>query len=393
MPVRRPSLILALSVLPALGLLSGCGQDAQQGPPPPSAESQAAIKDDGGAPRESLGRAIDGLFGDEDVGRTDALVVMKRGSVIAERYGAGIKPETRLHGWGMGQCVTALMIGQLVSDGRLRLNESAPIPAWQRPGDPRGEITLKQLLQMRSGLRHSESGPPAANGNPEAGLARQSDRMRMLYLDGRDDMAAYAEAQPLEAPAGARFVNSAATPVILSDLAARVLSPDRNPDRRRRAVGDYLRNRVLLPLGMDSGMAGFDRAGTMIGSAMIHADARDWAKLGEFLRHTGSIQGAQILPRRWVQFMLEPSPRNPGYGAGVWLNRGRGKNGGGDEAVLFPGMAPANVFACVGEHGQYVIGSPDQLLTIVRLGESDPQQERLLHDRLGKLMAMFPGGI
>jgi hypothetical protein len=40
-----------------------------------------------------------------------------------------------------------------------------------------------------------------------------------------------------------------------------------------------------------------------------------------------------------------------------------------------------------------VIGSPDQLLTIVRLGESDPQQERLVHDRLGKLLAMFPGGI
>lgn len=389
MPVRRPPLILALSVLPALALsvLAGCGQDAQQGPPPPSAESQAAIKDDGGAPRAAFGRAIDGLF-DEDLGRTQALVVMKRGSVIAERYGAGVKPDTRLDGLGMGQCVTALMVGQLVSDGRLRLAESAPIPAWQRPGDPRGEITLKQLLQMRSGLRHSETAA-SATGGP----ARQSDRMRMLYLDGRDDMAAYAEAQPLEAPAGARFVDSAATSVILSDLAARVLSSDRNPDRRRKAVNDYLRNRVFAPIGMDSATAGFDRAGTMVGSAMVHASARDWAKLGEFLRHTGSIQGAQILPRRWVQFMLESSPRNPGYGAGVWLNKAKAKAGAGGEEVLFPGMAPGNVFACVGEYGQYVIGSPDQLLTIVRLGESDPQQERLVHDRLGKLLAMFPGGI
>ncbi|GFE73025.1 serine hydrolase [Novosphingobium sp. TCA1] len=394
MPVRRPPLILALSLVPVLALagLAGCGQDAQQGPPPPSAESQAAIKDDGGAPRAAFGRAIDGLFA-EDVGRTEALVVMKRGAVIAERYGEGVRAETRLHGWGMGQCVTALMVGQLVSDGRLRLAESAPIPAWQRPGDPRGEITLKQLLQMRSGLRHSETGGSANGASTGGSLAQQSDRMRMLYLDGRDDMAAYAEAQPLEAPAGARFVNSAATPVILSDLAARVLSPDAHPDRRRKAVGDYLRNRVFAPLGMDSAMAGFDRSGTMIGSAMIHASARDWAKLGEFLRHTGSIQGAQILPRRWVQFMLESSPRNPGYGAGVWLNRTKAKPGAGGEDVLFPGMAPGNVFACVGEQGQYVIGSPDQLLTVVRLGESDPVQERVVHDRLGKLLAMFPGGI
>jgi CubicO group peptidase (beta-lactamase class C family) len=389
MPVRRPPLILALSLVPALALsaLAGCGQDAPQGPPPPSAESQAAIKDDGGAPRAALGRAIDGLFA-EDVGRTQALVVMKRGSVIAERYSDGVKPETPLDGWGMGQCVTALMVGQLVSDGRLRLAESAPIPAWQRPGDPRGEITLKQLLQMRSGLRHSES-----DASVPGGSAGQSDRMRMLYLDGRDDMAAYAEAQPLEAPAGARFVNSAATPVILSDLAARALSPDRNPDRRRKAVGDYLRNRVFTPLGMSSASAGFDRSGTMVGSASVHASARDWAKLGEFLRHTGSIQGAQILPRRWVQFMLEPSPRNPGYGAGVWLNRTKAKAGPAGDEVLFPGMAPGNVFACLGEYGQYVIGSPDQLLTVVRLGESNAEQERLVHDRLGKLLAMFPGGL
>ncbi|WP_395334199.1 serine hydrolase [Novosphingobium sp. BL-8H] len=385
MPVRRPPHILALLAVPALVLpLWACGKSAPDGPPPPSAEAQAAIKDNGGAAHDAFGRAIDGLFEDAEVGRTEALVVMKRGSIIAERYGEGIKPETRLQGWGMGQCVTALMIGQLVSDGRLRLDESAPVPEWQRPGDPRGEITLRQLLQMRSGLRHSEAG-----GVPADGVSGQSDRMRMLFLDGRDDMAAYAEAQPLEAPAGAVFENSAATPVILADLAARVLSPDMSPDRRRMAVGEYLKNRVLLPLGMTSTLVGYDGKGTMIGSAMVHASARDWALLGEFLRHTGTVGGAQVLPRRWVQFMLAPSPRNAAYGAGVWLNRAKAS----DQAILFPGQAPTNAFACLGEQGQYVIGSPDQLLTVVRLGESSHAQEGALHDRIGKLLALFPGGV
>lgn len=385
MPVRRPPHILALLAVPALVLpLWGCGKSQPDGPPPPSAASQVAIKDDGGAARDAFGRAIDGLFDDAEVGRTQALVVMKRGSVIAERYGEGIGPATRLQGWGMGQCVTALMIGQLVSDGRLRLDESAPVPEWQRPGDPRGEITLRQLLQMRSGLRHSEAG-----GAPADGVAGQSDRMRMLFLDGRDDMAAYAEAQPLEAPAGAVFENSAATPVILADLAARVLSPDATPDRRRVAVGEYLKTRVLLPLGMASTTVGYDGKGTMIGSAMVHATARDWALLGEFLRHTGAVRGAQVLPRRWVQFMLAPTPRNAAYGAGVWLNRAKAS----DQAILFPGQAPANAFACLGEQGQYVIGSPDQLLTVVRLGVSSHAQEGELHDRMGKLLALFPGGV
>ncbi len=341
----------------------------------------AAIKDDGGAPQVSLARAIDRLFDSETVGRTDALLVVKRGTVIAERYGEGTSRKTPLPGWSMGQCVTALMIGQLVSDGRLRLNESAPVSAWQRPGDPRGVITLRQLLQMRSGLRHSES-VTVVPGGPQA----QSDRIRMLFLDGRDDMAAYAEAQPLEAPAGQVFEESSASVVILADLAARVLSPDNDPHRRRVAVSEYLNNRVLDPLGLRTMRVGFDRTGTMIGAARVHASARDWAEIGEFLRHTGSVRGAQVLPRRWIQFMLTPSPRNPGYGAGVWLNHAEA----GDDGRLFPGTANSDVFACLGEHGQYVIGSPRQLLTVVRLGETGPEKEQALHREIGALLALFP---
>ncbi|AOR77628.1 hypothetical protein NRB_30460 [Novosphingobium sp. 11B] len=378
MSVRRPPLIAAMLMLPALW---GCGSGAPEGPPPPSTESLAAIKDAGGAPRESLGRTIDRLFDDEAVGKTDALVILKRGSVVVERYGEGVKPDSRLPGWSAGQCVTALMIGQLVSDGRLRLNESAPVPEWQRPGDPRGVITLRQLLQMRSGLRHVET-TSAGTGRIED----ESDRMRMLFLDGRDDMASYAEAQPLEAPAGKIFVHSSASAVILSDLAARVLSPDHDALRRRAAVSDYLRNRVLQPIGLGSAIVGYDRAGTMIGSGMIAMTARDWGNLGEFIRHTGSVGGAQILPRRWMQFMLEPSPREPGYGAGVWLNRGEASDG----ARLWPGAAEKDVFACLGDYGQFVIGSPGQLLTVVRIGHSDPAQAREVHDRLGALLALFP---
>jgi hypothetical protein len=59
----------------------------------------------------------------------------------------------------MSKTVTAVMIGQLVADGRLRLNETAPVTAWQRSGDPRGEITLRQLLQPMPRLSHSRPFP------------------------------------------------------------------------------------------------------------------------------------------------------------------------------------------------------------------------------------------
>src|SRR5690606_13196857 len=140
MSPRRPPLILALALLPvSLLALAGCG-GGQDGPPPPSGESLAAISDTGGPSRAPLGRAIDSLFEADAVGQPQALLVMKRGSVIAERYAEGIDRKTPLPGWSAAQCVTALMIGQLASDGRLRMDETAPVPDWQRPGDPRGEI-------------------------------------------------------------------------------------------------------------------------------------------------------------------------------------------------------------------------------------------------------------
>jgi len=374
MPRRLP-LIVALALLPALSL-AGCGH-GDQGPPPPSKEAQAAIRDTGGASRVPLARAIDSLFEDDAVGPTQALLVLKRGEIVAERYASGIEETTPLDGWSMGHCITGLMIGQLVSDGRLRMDETAPVPDWQRPGDPRGEITLRQLLQLRSGLRHSETAP----------RDRNADRTRMLFLDGRDDMAAYAESQPLEAPAGRSFEPSAATGVILADLAARVLSESADPAIRRRTVGDFLRTRVLDPIGMRGTRLTFDRAGTLVGASMIAATARDWGRLGEFLRHNGSVKGAQVLPHRWVTFMRTPSPRNPAYGTAVWLN-GRPPEGA---APLWPGDRPKDLFACLGDYGQYVIGSPGQLLTVVRLGYSSPDQQKALHERLGELLALFPG--
>jgi CubicO group peptidase (beta-lactamase class C family) len=143
------------------------------------------------------------------------VIVMRGGRIVAERYAPGYHENTRFVSWSMAKSITGVMIGMLVSDGRLRLNRSAPVPAWQRPGDPRGEITLRQLLQMRSGLKHVEAGDPVY----------RSDEVRMLFLDGRDDMARYAEDQPLDSEPGKTFRYSTATSVILSDLAARALAP------------------------------------------------------------------------------------------------------------------------------------------------------------------------
>lgn len=372
MTTRPLSLTLALAALPVLASCSA--QPAAQAPASPAAK--AAVAEKPGVPREALARAVDALFADDAVGETRALVVLSAGRIVVERYGPGYDRSTPLLGWSMSKTVTGVLIGLLVADGRLRLDESVPIPAWQRSGDPRGEITLRQLLQMRSGLRHLEDGDPAY----------RSDAARMLFLDGRGNAAAYAEAQPLQAEPGRTWNYSSATSVILADLAGRTLSEGFDPAARQRVVSDYLKARLFVPLGMKSAMPEFDEAGTLLGSSMIHASARDWGRFGEFLRNGGAVAGAQVLPRGWVEFMTHPSPRNPGYGAQMWLNRPQADG----TPPLLPGRAPQSLFAAIGHGGQYLLVSPEQKLTVVRLGRSGPDERAALLDRLGDLVSLFP---
>jgi CubicO group peptidase (beta-lactamase class C family) len=371
---RRALPSLATLLLPAL-LLAGCGQPAPTEPPLPPAALKAVGKSPG-APRDKLARAVDALFTRDDVGETRAVLVLHDGAIAAERYEAGYGPKTKFLGWSMSKTVTGVLIGVLVAEGRLRLDDSPPIPAWQRPGDPRGGITLRQLLQMRSGLRHKENSEPIYD----------SGEVRMLFRDGRDDMAAWAEAQPLDHAPGRVFTYSTPTGVILADVATRVLAPGATPDARQRAMADFFQSRLAGPLGAHSFTPEYDAAGTMIGGSMIWATARDWGKFGEMLRNKGSVKGAQLVPRAWVEFMTTPSPRAPDYGGLTWLNRPSGT----ERNELFARQGPKDAFSLVGHLGQYVIVIPSAGLTIVRLGKTDGRDRPALVQALAKIAALYP---
>jgi len=373
MSARFLPLILPLLALPAL---NGCGEGgATPSAAGPGKDALAAVAESPGAPRRQLATAVDALFTRPETTETRAVLVLRDGRIVAERYAPGYHQNTRFVSWSMAKTITAVMIGQLVADGRLRLDDSAPVPAWQRAGDPRGEITLRQLLQMRSGLRHTEAGDPVY----------ESDEVRMLFLDGRDNMAAYAEAQPLEAEPGAKWEYSSATTVILADLAARALSASQDPAERRRAVDDYLRTRLFEPLGMKSMVPEYDAAGTLIGGSLIHGSARDWAKFGEFLRNRGAVRGAQLVPAAWVDFMVSPNPRNQGYGAQTWLNRPQASDG----HVEWPGTGAAT-FSMNGHLGQYVTVASDRGVVVVRLGKTLDGQHEPVRAAITRIIRMFP---
>ena len=310
---------IKLALLTVLAIaLSGCGGTGNPATPPQkSAAELAYISDSSPVTKARLDAAIAPLFEDPAMAETRAFLVMYRGKIIAERYGEGYDEDTRLISWSMAKSFTGALIGFLVADGRLVLDDPAPVPAWQRPGDPRGEITLRQLLQMSSGLDHTEV--------PEEGgkTVYEADTNRMLFLDGSQDAAAYAEARPMEARPGEKFEYSTATSIILSDIITRTLTKSIDPQVRRDVTLRFIRGRLLEPLGMEGTYPEFGPNGTFLGGSFIHATARDYAKFGEFLRHNGARKGAQHLPVSWVRFMKTSSRNDPAYGGHLWLNKRR----------------------------------------------------------------------
>lgn len=317
----------------------------------------------------------DALFADaDDVGETRALVVLRDGEPIYERYGAGFDRKSKLISWSMAKSITAVLTGFLVADGQLSLDAPAPVAAWQRSGDPRGTITLRHLLHMSSGLEHVETGDPVWKG----------DTVEMLFGNGATDMAAFAEAKPAAAKPDEIFNYSSATSVILADILADTLTPSQNPDARRDAMLDFIHGRLAEPLGMASLTPEFDAKGTMIGGSVMHATARDYARFGEFLRNHGVVNGQRLLPETWMRFMLTPSEDDPGYGGHIWLNRRRPP---GTDPALWPDRGPNDLFACIGHQGQYIIVSPSQRVTIVRLGITRDDEFPALRRHLADLTA------
>lgn len=366
---RRASLALAGSL--ALASLLPLA-DAQDDAKPRYAVLEAAS----GVSEAALRSAIDPLFAqEEELGVTQSLLVMRGGDVLAERYAQGVGPHTPLLSRSIAKCVSAVLVGLMVSDGRLALDSPVPVGAWSQPGDPRGGITLRHLLTMSSGLEHREQGEPL----------EKTDTVRMLFTDGAQDMAGFSEAKPVAARPGSLFNYSTSDSQIIADLMTRMLTESEKADDRRAAMEEFLRGRLAEPVGLASLTGEYDARGTLIGGAFLHMTTPDYARFGEFLRLKGRANGRQILSPRWVEFMTTPSERNAAYGGHLWLNRD------GEGNPLFPGRGPRSLFACVGHHGQYVIVSPVQRLVVVRMGLTAEEQMPALRSALARLVESIPG--
>src|SRR5260370_35961918 len=85
------------------------------------------------------------------------MVILHDGRVVAERCAPGFGLDTPVHGWSATKSVNNALLGILVRQGKLSMQDPAPIAAWQGSGDRRRAITPDQLLRMESGLDLGDS--------------------------------------------------------------------------------------------------------------------------------------------------------------------------------------------------------------------------------------------
>ncbi len=278
--------------------------------------------------------------------RTKAVVVVRDGRVIAERYEPGIGVDTPLPSFSMTKSVINALLGIMTQQGLTSPSLPAPIPEWHGASDPRREIEVGHLMRMTSGLALDETDDPR---NPSEQMFQH------------DDMAAFAVKAPLIAPPGTRWAYSSATTQILARIIREAVG---GPEQRLGFAWHELFN----PLGMRNVTLEFDGSGTLQGANNMLASARDWARFGLLYLNDGKIGDKRILHPEWVEFITWTT-LDTDYAAGFWTNRSEHPNAVGRVRAGIPHDA----YYASGFLGQRCVIIPSQHMVVVRMGDAvDP---------------------
>lgn len=296
--------------------------------------------------RAALEAAANWAF-DRDTPEQDtlSLIVVHDGEIILERYAPGIEMGTRTRTWSTAKSIAATLIGMLVDDGRMALDEPLGFswyPEHRSPEtDPRNAITLRHVLNMSSGLETIDNrGMEYATGSGLSYWAGASSvtgaRSRALIREP----GSYWDYENYDTLLGVYAMKQALG--------------------GEKAYAEFPRRALLDRIGMRNTLVSTDRFGDFILSSQVYTNARDLARFGLLYLQNGIWDGERLISKEWIEFSSTPAPATVG----------RGGHYGGQWWLVPEGRTdvPSDAYSTNGNRGQYTVVVPSHNVVIVRRG-------------------------
>ena len=246
---------------------------------------------------------------------TTGLLVARGDNILVERYQYGRTDRHRLTSWSMAKTVTAMLVGIAIAEGHIRsIDDLAAAYVPELATTEYGRTSLRDLLQMSSGVRFSEE---YSGRDDMATLA-----MNTYRLVGAGGPSAVTPFNERVAAPGTKFSYASAETQVLGLVLARAISGP---------VAEYLEQKIWQPMGAEADATWLvDNSGQEATFCGLNAVLRDYARLGLLLAHDGHWRGRQIIPAPWImdattiredQPHLRPGTATPifGYGYQTWI--------------------------------------------------------------------------
>jgi CubicO group peptidase (beta-lactamase class C family) len=289
---------------------------------------------------ESLDRAaLEAAAAYAGARNSTALIVSRHEHIVFEKYWNGTDFDTLEDAQSFPRLMVALATGIALSERKIGWADEPIgnfITEWRN--DPRGAITVTNLLQMSSGLRSPVSSVSPWGAGVRASLG--------------PDLIATHLAQPLAGKPGLTWADQSADPQLLALVIERATG---------ERYATYVSNALWRRIGAADAWLWLDRpGGTTHADCCMLAHQGDWIRVAELLVKDGNYRGDEVIRPGWVARMLVPSKGNANFGSYVRL-------GAGNAAGLEP-YAAHDVFLVEGNGGNRLWLIPSMQMAILRMG-------------------------
>ncbi len=308
---------------------------------------------------------------------TDGFAVLHRGTMVAEEYRGEMAPETRHLLMSVTKTVVGVLVCKLVDAGYCALTDTIEHLVPGLAGSGFATATLRDVLDMRSGVRFNET-----YHDPDADvyLMEHAVGWRPPRPDVPSTMHEFLASLPREHPHGGAFRYRSSETNVLGWVCESVTG---------ESLADLLTRYVWAPMGAHhSGHITVDRVGSAVADGGFSATLTDVARFGELLRRNGiSATGEQVAPEWFVtDTLLGTEDSKDAFAA---TNSPTGMPGGHYRNQVWVPFRMRTVMLALGIHGQMIyINQRAQVVGVKLSTWPTAQNAHAFYDTLGAFDAI-----